>query len=275
MRDWLPERPQYVDILLELEAPIPTRPCYKCLAPGSMWRCEDCQGSPLYCDTCISEVHRCTPFHRVLKWQGTHFEPAALHQTGLTLYLGHHGKPCPCSAPHLQDPGQTSDQSQPEFAGVYSEDNANPEEAGDQEAYQSASGGIPMEGYRPPVGNNPEGYPWLIFVDTTGVHYLPVCFCECRSPRARHIQLLEAGLYPATVKKPRTAFTFQVLDDFYLDNLECKTPARNFYQKLRRKTSNLFPHLVPVSLMTCQEKKTLIAFKGPISRASSAFTSVE
>ncbi|KAG1718273.1 uncharacterized protein EDB91DRAFT_1090173 [Suillus paluster] len=41
------------------------------------------------------------------------------------------------------------------------------------------------------------------------------------------------------------AFTFVVLDDFLLDNLECGTSAMNYYSKLRRVTSSVFPHLVP------------------------------
>ncbi|KAG1792281.1 uncharacterized protein HD556DRAFT_1309358 [Suillus plorans] len=43
----------------------------------------------------------------------------------------------------------------------------------------------------------------------------------------------------------KTAFTFQVLDNFLLDNLECGTSAMNYYNKLRRMTTSVFPHLVP------------------------------
>jgi hypothetical protein len=41
-------------------------------------------------------------------------------------------------------------------------------------------------------------------------------------------------------------FTFRVLNDFLIDNLECSTSAMNYYSKLRRMTSSMFPHLVPV-----------------------------
>ncbi|KAI6140527.1 hypothetical protein BKA82DRAFT_4363373 [Pisolithus tinctorius] len=54
-----------------------------------------------------------------------------------------------------------------------------------------------------------------------------------------------AGLFPATTKAPRTAFTFQVLDNFIRDNVECGTSAMNYYSKLQRVTSSAFPHLVP------------------------------
>ncbi|KAI6140502.1 hypothetical protein BKA82DRAFT_4450509 [Pisolithus tinctorius] len=36
-----------------------------------------------------------------------------------------------------------------------------------------------------------------------------------------------------------------VLDDFVRDNLECGTSGMNYYSKLRRVTSGVFPHLVP------------------------------
>jgi hypothetical protein len=48
--------------------------------------------------------------------------------------------------------------------------------------------------------------------------------------------------------QPRTVFTFNVLDDFIRDNLECGTSGMNYFSKLRRITSNVFPHLVPVRL---------------------------
>ncbi|KIN96391.1 hypothetical protein M404DRAFT_33276 [Pisolithus tinctorius Marx 270] len=54
-----------------------------------------------------------------------------------------------------------------------------------------------------------------------------------------------ASLFLATTKAPRTAFTFQVLDDFIRDNVECGTSTMNYYSKLQRVTSSAFPHLVP------------------------------
>jgi hypothetical protein len=43
----------------------------------------------------------------------------------------------------------------------------------------------------------------------------------------------------------KTVFTFAVLDEFLLQNLECKTSAQNFYSKLRRTTSKAFLEIVP------------------------------
>ncbi|KAF8545940.1 hypothetical protein OG21DRAFT_1491749 [Imleria badia] len=40
-------------------------------------------------------------------------------------------------------------------------------------------------------------------------------------------------------------FIFKLLDDFIRDNLECGTSGSNYFNKLQRVTSNVFPHLVP------------------------------
>ena len=58
-------------------------------------------------------------------------------------------------------------------------------------------------------------------------------------------QFLLSGLYPASTEKTRTVFTFRVLTDYNLNNLETKATAGKYYEKLRRLTSNLFPHHVP------------------------------
>ena len=60
------------------------------------------------------------------------------------------------------------------------------------------------------------------------------------------MQLMMAGLFPATFHNPKTAFTFRVLEDFHLDNLECKTTPSQFFSRLRRLTNDEFPNTVPV-----------------------------
>ncbi|KAI5983608.1 hypothetical protein F5J12DRAFT_787810 [Pisolithus orientalis] len=85
------------------------------------------------------------------------------------------------------------------------------------------------ESQQPAHLNPPDDRNYLTVVDTGSMH-----FCN----------LTMAGLFPATTKAPRTAFTFQVLDDFTRDNAECGTPAMNYYSKLQRVTSSMFPHLV-------------------------------
>ncbi|KAJ8494654.1 hypothetical protein ONZ45_g13163 [Pleurotus djamor] len=50
-------------------------------------------------------------------------------------------------------------------------------------------------------------------------------------------QLFRARLFPASVKRPSTAFTFELLDELHLQRMECKTASSNFYSLLRRRTS--------------------------------------
>ncbi|KAG2085886.1 uncharacterized protein F5147DRAFT_748656 [Suillus discolor] len=82
-------------------------------------------------------------------------------------------------------------------------------------------------------------------VDRSGVHSLMIGYCKCPNACTLDKQLFAMGMFPASFSRPKSAFTFSVLDGFLLDNLECGTSAINYYSKLRRKTSSIFPHLVP------------------------------
>jgi CxC2 like cysteine cluster associated with KDZ transposases len=75
-------------------------------------------------------------------------------------------------------------------------------------------------------------------------------WCCCQGSEPSYAQLLRLRLYPASIERPETAFTFSLLDYFHIDALECKTSASNFYNKLRRLTNSIFPHNVPVSLIS-------------------------
>lgn len=88
----------------------------------------------------------------------------------------------------------------------------------------------------------------ITIVHTTGVFRHQIHWCHCSHAPERHIQLFRDGLFPASIKSPKTVFTFEVLDEFYIDSMECKTAAMSFFQKLRRLTNNANPFTVPVSL---------------------------
>ncbi|KAI6162707.1 hypothetical protein EDD17DRAFT_1776471 [Pisolithus thermaeus] len=72
-----------------------------------------------------------------------------------------------------------------------------------------------------------------------------VCSCPGSDSSDWHLDLLRQRLFPASISKPKTAFTFDVLDHFLIDALECKTSAMSFYQKLKRFTNNAFLERVP------------------------------
>jgi hypothetical protein len=88
---------------------------------------------------------------------------------------------------------------------------------------------------------------WVLkFVHTNGIHQLLTSFCQCPEAPPIDIQLLQMGLFPSTSAQPQTAFTFTVLDDYLLENLECKTSATHYYSKLWRSTSKAFSNQVKV-----------------------------
>ncbi|KAG1837769.1 hypothetical protein F4604DRAFT_1692091 [Suillus subluteus] len=86
------------------------------------------------------------------------------------------------------------------------------------------------EGQWVPLVNDPRT---TTVVDTSGIHSLMIRFCWCASALGPDMQLFEIGLFPASFTSPKTVFTFAVLDDFLLDNLECGMSAMNYYSKLR------------------------------------------
>ena len=97
-----------------------------------------------------------------------------------------------------------------------------------------------------PGENNKDGSPVITVIDRSGVHEIGVRWCCCLDAPERDMQMMTAGLFPATFRNPKTAFTFRVLEEFHLDNLECKTTPSQFISRLRRLTSDEFPNTVPV-----------------------------
>ena len=97
-----------------------------------------------------------------------------------------------------------------------------------------------------PGKNDKDGNPVITIIDRSGIHEIGVRWCCCLDAPERDMQLMAAGLFPATFQNPKTAFTFRVLEEFHLDNLECKTTPSQFYSRLRRLTSDKFQNAVPV-----------------------------
>jgi len=91
------------------------------------------------------------------------------------------------------------------------------------------------------------GCPIMVIVDRSGIHYIGVRGCKCEDSKPLDQQMLDMAIYPGSQKRPQTGFSFTVLDDFLVDNRECKVSALRFYTKLRRITSNAFPSSAPAS----------------------------
>ena len=107
---------------------------------------------------------------------------------------------------------------------------------------------------KPPLYDE-HGNSILVIVDVTGIHYVSLQKCPCSANTPLFHQLLDYGWYPATTDKPRTVFTFDVLDDFLIHNKECHTSISSYHARLRRATSEAFPHLVLVSIIHRSSKK--------------------
>ena len=86
----------------------------------------------------------------------------------------------------------------------------------------------------------------ITIINRSGVHEIGIRWCCCPNAAEHDMQLMVAGLFPATFRNPKTAFTFRVLEEFHLDNLECKTTLSQFCSRLRRLTSVEFLNTVPV-----------------------------
>jgi hypothetical protein len=86
----------------------------------------------------------------------------------------------------------------------------------------------------------------VIFVDTTGIFKRRVQWCLCSTAPGPDIQLLQMRFFPASLINPKTAFSFNVLEQFRIEAMESKTSALSFYSKLCQVTNNCFPHTIPV-----------------------------
>ena len=215
------------------------------------------------------------PFHRVSHWDGQCFHRSSLNKAGITLNLGHYGALCPIytpdnsvptdgvlldSSPRTSEPLErdvrdipTDGEYTAEKADTLSEDDGadtlSDDDGDDADAlWQNVeTGGMPLKGTRKAKpGLDSKQCPVLTIVDITGVHELRTRFCQCSPLETNPLshQLLSMGLFPSSLKNPRTAFTFRVLDDVNLTNLEGKMSAFKYFKKLRRLTSNAFPHMI-------------------------------
>ncbi|KAI6106029.1 hypothetical protein EV401DRAFT_1797429, partial [Pisolithus croceorrhizus] len=228
IREWLPKKEDFLQILLDLEAPPLPHICKTCRKDG-VYRCLDCMHQPLLCTDCCHSMHAAHPFHRIQQWTGDFFKDSALHMTGLLLHLGHDGAPCPSASVNVQATL---------CIAVHSTTSEHMQPVGMDEGEWEDIDYIPLH-LHPPVGSK-----YLTVINVTGVHFVLVQACQCVNAESYHMQLFRAKLYPSTFERLSMAFTFLVLDDFLRDNVECGTSGMNYYSKLCRVTSSVFPHLV-------------------------------
>ncbi|KIJ58337.1 hypothetical protein HYDPIDRAFT_102895, partial [Hydnomerulius pinastri MD-312] len=221
IHDWLPWKQEYLSILLELEAQEKRGlPCELCGdLPGSI-RCKTCSGAHAWCNSCAVKVHKHLPFHNLEKWQDSCYQKISLMALGYIWYMGHNGDPCPCVPGPAEDWVDVDDEGLPDTEDPFH---------------------VPILNTLPVPRLSQ-----LTIVHATGIFVHKISWCQCSNASERkHLQLLRACLFPASVTRPETAFTFEVLEHHRIDNLECKMTAMSFFAKLRRLTDSGNPDSIP------------------------------
>lgn len=252
MEQWLLRQNLYLHHIVDQERPPEDMQCGVCQDDKGSIRCMNCRAAYLVCPRCCITIHKAHPFHVLQKWTGSFFDDYSLYSAGFVLSLGHGGDACQVIR------GATPQESNADAPFDHREhvDNADFSDDGDpaDENTVVAVEDTPPEELptREPVGPRVtmpdvlKGDRTMTVVDRSGVHQHSIRWCRCPEAAEDDIQLLRAGLYPASFKRPRTVFTFDVLDDFAIDTVECKTAALNYFNKLCRITNNAAPKSVPV-----------------------------
>ncbi|KAF8233889.1 hypothetical protein L208DRAFT_1264885, partial [Tricholoma matsutake] len=60
------------------------------------------------------------------------------------------------------------------------------------------------------------------------------------------VQLTQCQLFPATMERPETVFTFAILNDFHVHSLSLKKSAMDYIDALREQTNPAFPQKTPI-----------------------------
>ncbi|KIK42376.1 hypothetical protein CY34DRAFT_83691, partial [Suillus luteus UH-Slu-Lm8-n1] len=75
-------------------------------------------------------------------------------------------------------------------------------------------------------------------IHSNGIHEIGLDYCGCNTAQTRTKQLLRVSWFPATISDPRTAATFQVLEQYHLLSFESKASGYEFYHAIARLTDN-------------------------------------
>jgi hypothetical protein len=226
--EYLHRRQELLIELIRHEAPLRNRSCYRCSGAQATHRCRDCFTSYILCGSCCLSAHLTLPFHRIQRFNGQYFENADLDDLGLVLNLCQHPGDCIPITPNTEEALRPdSDLSEEDDIPVYQPSTHGPTD------------------HRSSITDHPTRSN-LIVVSSMGIFKRSVKWCQCADSPERYVQLLRAKLFPASFKRPSTAFTFEVLDHFRIDALECHTAAMNFMSKIARITNEAFPDRVPV-----------------------------
>ena len=179
MNEWYQKAPEYLSKIMMHECIGQVSPC-RCLnGQDALYKCLTCIFPTLLCGSCIAKTHMSSPLHRLVHWNGRHFDNVDQSSVGVHI-----------SVPH-------------------------------------ANGSL---------CSNPTSVGSVTIVDLNGFHELNIEFCGCEHAAALDIQLLSVQLFAASAISPKTAFSFQLLEQFRVLHLEGKTSAHTFVNALVRLT---------------------------------------
>ncbi|KAJ7202505.1 hypothetical protein GGX14DRAFT_352357 [Mycena pura] len=82
-------------------------------------------------------------------------------------------------------------------------------------------------------------------VDSNGIHATCISFCRCPNNAPDFQQLLRAGIFPGSVKEPKTGYTLRVLEFYHQLRNQGKGSAYNFVLVLQRLADPFFADSVP------------------------------
>ncbi|KAG2093898.1 uncharacterized protein F5147DRAFT_747869 [Suillus discolor] len=84
--------------MIQLEGRGNKAACSLCRCGGEdlpIYRCRDCFGIEMVCQSCVVECYRCNPLHRIEEWMQDFFKCVSLKSLGLRIQLGHNpGEVC-------------------------------------------------------------------------------------------------------------------------------------------------------------------------------------
>ena len=204
MQSWLDVRPIVLDEMIRLDGPGDTRVdfCSSCLnrMASPVYRCLECSYGLLFCRECVIKSHQTMPLHRL--------EVCSFH-TSTHLFSSHN--------PQCWRNGFFDRESLHSLGFVC----------------HLGHGGAAC-----PIDSPHHD---LVVIDTNGWHKLRVIFCACGTGASQpdhYRQLLRIRWYPASFNRPRTAFSFDLLETYHKVTLQGKLNLYDFYLAIMHKSDN-------------------------------------
>lgn len=203
MKDWIRHvRQSYLDELVRHDGLGDADECVVCptckVGLGTV-KCMDCSSSAMACTVCIVKLHQRNPLHRVEVCRVCFFISSANNVQ--EWREGHFQRTTLSELGMIIHLGHEDEDTCP----------------------------VP----------EPLKEAFVVF-DMNGIHHLQLEYCGCSKAAniERYQQLIRERWYPATFDRPRTAFTFDVLDTYHKLTLQGKLNLYDFYHGILHKTDN-------------------------------------